>query len=71
MELIDTSIINVAVNEISGNLGATITETSWVISAYGIANVIVVPMAGWLSLQFGRKNYFTFSVVLFTISSAF
>ncbi|MEI6409923.1 MAG: DHA2 family efflux MFS transporter permease subunit [Bacteroidota bacterium] len=71
MELIDTSIINVAVNEISGNLGATITETSWVISAYGIANVIVVPMAGWLSLQFGRKNYFTFSVVLFTIASAF
>ncbi len=71
LELIDTSIINVAVNEISGNLGATITESSWVISAYGIANVIVVPMSGWLSKQFGRKNYFAFSVILFTVASAF
>jgi DHA2 family multidrug resistance protein len=71
LELIDTSIINVAVNQISGNLGATITESSWVISAYGIANVIVVPMAGWLALQFGRKNYFGASVILFTLASAF
>ena len=70
LELIDTSIINVAVNDISGNLGATITEASWVISAYGIANVIVVPMSGWLSLQFGRKNYFAASVIVFTIASA-
>ncbi len=71
MELIDTSIINVAINDISGNLGSTISESTWVISAYGIANVIVVPMAGWLSLQFGRKNYFAASVILFTIASAF
>lgn len=69
LELIDTSIINVAVNDISGNLGATITEASWVISAYGIANVIVVPMSGWLSSQFGRKNYFAGSVILFTVAS--
>ncbi|MBX9779022.1 MAG: DHA2 family efflux MFS transporter permease subunit [Chitinophagaceae bacterium] len=69
LELIDTSIINVAVNDISGNLGATITESSWVISAYGIANVIIVPMAGWLSLKFGRKNYFGASVIIFTLAS--
>lgn len=69
LELIDTSIVNVAITQLMGNLGATLSEVSWVIASYGIANVIVVPMAGWLSNQFGRRNYFAASVVLFTVAS--
>ena len=69
LELIDTSIVNVVTNEIMANLGATMSEVSWVISAYSIANVIVVPMAGWLSRTFGRRNYYVISVAIFTIAS--
>lgn len=69
LELIDTTIVNVATTTLAGNLGATFSEVSWVIAAYAIANVIVVPMSGWLSAQFGRKNYFAFSIALFTIAS--
>jgi DHA2 family multidrug resistance protein len=47
MELIDTSIVNVALADISGNLGATIEDTSWVITAYAIANVIIIPLTGF------------------------
>jgi DHA2 family multidrug resistance protein len=53
-----------------GNLGATLSEISWVIAAYSIANVIIVPMATWLSIKLGRKNYFGGSVILFTVASA-
>lgn len=69
LELIDTSIVNVAATQLMGNLGATLSEVSWVVAAYGIANVIVVPMSGWLSLKLGRRNYFGGSVVLFTLAS--
>ncbi|EHQ30392.1 DHA2 family efflux MFS transporter permease subunit [Mucilaginibacter paludis] len=69
MELIDTSIINVALNNISGNLGATLEDTSWVVTAYAIANVIVIPMTGFLSRYFGRKNYYLTSIIIFTIAS--
>ncbi len=69
LELIDTSIVNVALTQMMGNLSATLGEVSWVIASYAIANVIVVPMTGFLSEQFGRRNYFAFSVVLFTLSS--
>ena len=69
LELIDTSIVNVALTQMMGNLSATLAEVSWVIAAYAIANVIVVPMTGFLSEQFGRRNYFGFSVVLFTLAS--
>ncbi len=69
LELIDTSIVNVALNQMMGNLSATLSEVSWVIAAYAIANVIVVPMTGFLSEQFGRRNYFAGSVVLFTLAS--
>lgn len=71
MELIDTSIVNVATRQISGNLGATIEETAWVITAYAISNIIIIPLTGFLSNIFGRKVYFTASVVLFTIASFF
>lgn len=69
LEILDTTIVNVATTTLMGNLGATVGEISWVIAAYAIANIIVVPMAGWLSTQFGRKNYFAMSVALFTFSS--
>ncbi|MBP6731595.1 MAG: DHA2 family efflux MFS transporter permease subunit [Chitinophagales bacterium] len=69
MELIDTSIVNVALTNISGNLGATIEDASWVITAYAIANVIIIPMTGFLAQYFGRKNYYLSSIILFTFAS--
>jgi DHA2 family multidrug resistance protein len=69
LEIIDTTIVNVALNEMKGNLGATLNDVSWVITAYAIANVIIVPLTSWLSQQFGRKNYFAVSIIIFTVSS--
>ncbi len=69
LEIIDTTIVNVALNDMRGNLGATLNEISWVITAYSLANVIVVPMTSWLSQQFGRRNYFAASIILFTVCS--
>jgi DHA2 family multidrug resistance protein len=69
LELIDTSIVNVAIPHMMGNLGATIDEISWVSTGYIIANVIVIPMSGWLSAYFGRKRYLTWSIMLFVASS--
>lgn len=69
MELIDTSIINVALSQISGNLGATIEDASWAITAYAIANVIIIPLTGFLARYYGRKNYYITSIVIFTIAS--
>jgi DHA2 family multidrug resistance protein len=69
LEIIDTTIVNVAINDMRGNLGATLNEISWVITAYSLANVIIVPLTSWLSQQFGRRNYFAASVILFTVCS--
>ncbi|MEI7583977.1 DHA2 family efflux MFS transporter permease subunit [Runella sp.] len=69
MELIDTSIVNVGLYQMAGNLGVTIEDISWVITAYAIANVIVIPMTGFLQSYFGRKNYFIASIALFTFAS--
>ncbi|MGI4734039.1 MAG: DHA2 family efflux MFS transporter permease subunit [Janthinobacterium lividum] len=69
LELIDTSIVNVALTQMMGNLSATQQEVSWVIASYGIANVIVIPMTGFLAEQFGRRNYYLASVILFTLAS--
>ncbi|BAV06194.1 MFS transporter, DHA2 family, multidrug resistance protein [Filimonas lacunae] len=69
MELIDTSIVNVATRQIAGNLGATVEETAWVITAYAISNIIIIPLTGFLGDVFGRKNYFTASIILFTVAS--
>jgi MFS transporter, DHA2 family, multidrug resistance protein len=69
LEIIDTTIVNVAIKDMSGNLGATTTEIGWVITAYAIGNVIVIPMTSWLSQQFGRRNYFAASIMLFTLFS--
>jgi DHA2 family multidrug resistance protein len=69
MELLDTTIVNVALNQIAGSLGATIEDIAWVITSYAIANVIVIPMTGFLAEYFGRKNYYLASMVLFGIAS--
>src|ERR1041384_1543229 len=69
LEIIDTTIVNVSLNDMRGNLGATTTEIGWVITAYAIGNVIIIPMTAWLSQQFGRRNYFATSIILFTICS--
>lgn len=69
LEIIDTTIVNVALNDMRGSLGATLTDIAWVITAYAIANVIIIPMTSWLSKQFGRRNYFAASIIIFTVSS--
>jgi MFS transporter, DHA2 family, multidrug resistance protein len=69
LEIVDTTIVNVALNDMRGNLGATMSEVGWVVTAYAIGNVIIVPMTSWLSQQFGRRNYFAASIILFTVCS--
>src|SRR5689334_9440942 len=71
LELIDTSIVNVAIPHMMGNLGATLDEISWVSTGYIIANVIVIPMSGWLSSYFGRKRYLATSILMFVTASFF
>src|SRR5436305_4089549 len=71
IELIDTSIVNVALPQMMGNLGATLDQIAWVVTGYVVANVIVIPMTGWFASVFGRRNYFTGSLILFTIASFF
>lgn len=69
IELIDISIVNVGLTDVAGNLGVTIEDVAWVVTAYAIANVIVIPMTGFLQGYFGRKNYFIVSIALFTVAS--
>src|SRR5882757_4017782 len=69
LEIVDTTIVNVALNNMKGNLGASTSEVGWVITAYAIGNVIIVPMTSWLSQQFGRRNYFAASIIIFTVCS--
>lgn len=69
MEVLDTSIVNVALPDMMGNLGATIDEIGWVSTGYIISNVIILPLSGWLSGYFGRKRYLTYSIILFTAAS--
>lgn len=69
LEIVDTTIVNVSLSHMQGNLGATTSEIGWVITAYAIGNVIIIPMTSWLAAQFGRRNYFAASIILFTICS--
>ncbi len=69
LELIDTTIVNVAIPHIQGNLGATLEDIAWVVTGYAVANVIILPMSGWLGGRFGRKQYFLASIIVFTIAS--
>jgi DHA2 family multidrug resistance protein len=70
LEVIDTVIVNVALPDLRGNLGATLSEAGWVSTSYACANVVIIPLSAWLGQRFGRKNYFIFSLVGFTVASA-
>jgi MFS transporter, DHA2 family, multidrug resistance protein len=69
LEVIDTSIVNVALPDIRGNLGATLSEAGWVSTGYACANVVIIPLTAWLSDRFGKKRYFIFSLAGFTVAS--
>jgi MFS transporter, DHA2 family, multidrug resistance protein len=71
MEVLDTSIANVALPHIAGNLGASNDESTWVLTSYLVANAIVLPISGWLVELFGRKRLFMVCIALFTLGSAF
>src|SRR5689334_18339489 len=69
MEILDTSIANVALPHMAGNLGASNDESTWVLTSYLVSNAIVLPISGWLAGLFGRKRFFLLCLLLFTISS--
>jgi DHA2 family multidrug resistance protein len=69
MEVLDTSIANVALPHIAGSLGASTDEGTWVLTSYLVANAIVLPLGAWASSVMGRRNFFVFCIVVFTISS--
>src|SRR5215510_12738201 len=71
MQVIDSSIVNVALPDMMGNLGANLDEIAWVSTGYILASVIVIPLTGFLGDLFGRKRYFVGSIILFTLSSFF
>ena len=69
MEVLDTSVANVALPHIAGNLASTIDESTWVLTSYLVANAIVLPLAGWFSTLFGRKRFYMICVATFTLAS--
>lgn len=71
LEVLDTTIVNVALPQMAGNLGATTQEIGWVSTGYILSNVIVLPMTAWLASRFGRRKYLCASIVLFLIASFF
>jgi DHA2 family multidrug resistance protein len=70
LEVLDTSVANVALPHMAGNLAANTDEITWVLTSYLISNAIVLPMTGWLSIQFGRKRFLMTCVALFSLASA-
>ena len=69
MAIIDATIVNVALNDIAGNLGASIDEVAWVATGYILASVVVMPLNGWLTAYLGRKNFYAGCLAIFTIAS--
>jgi DHA2 family multidrug resistance protein len=69
MQTLDTTIVNVALPIIQGNLGATLDEGSWVVTGYIISAVIVIPLTPWLQIRFGRRQYYSTAIIGFTIAS--
>jgi DHA2 family multidrug resistance protein len=69
MEVLDTSIANVALPHIAGNLGASEDQATWVLTAYLVSNAVVLPMGGWAASVIGRKNFFMGCITVFTVSS--
>src|SRR6201987_2213529 len=71
MEVLDTSIANVALPHIAGNLSASADESTWVLTSYLVSNAIILPLSGWLSSVVGRKRFYMGCVAIFTVSSFF
>src|SRR6478736_7303302 len=71
MEVLDTSIANVALPHIAGDLGASSDESTWVLTSYLVSNAIILPVSGWFVGIFGRKNFFMMCIIIFTLSSLF
>src|SRR3984893_10617885 len=71
MEVLDTSIANVALPHLAGDLGASNDESTWVLTSYLVSNAIVLPISGWLASAFGRKRFFLLCITLFTLTSLF
>ena len=69
LEVLDTSVANVALPYIAGDLGASYDDSTWVLTSYLAANAIVLPVSGWLAEVIGRKRYFLLSLIVFTVSS--
>jgi len=69
LEIVDTTIVNVALPNIQGNFGIAIDLSAWIVTGYIIANVVVIPITPWLAARFGRRQYFFASIVIFTIAS--
>jgi DHA2 family multidrug resistance protein len=70
LEVLDTSIVNVALPHMQGTFSASVDEIAWVLTSYLVANGIMIPMTGWISSRFGRKRYFLTSVAVFVVASA-
>jgi hypothetical protein len=71
LEILDTTIVNVALPDIQGNVGASLDEGTFIVTGYIVANVVVIPLSPWLQQRFGRRQYFFASIVIFTIASNF
>lgn len=69
LEVIDVSIVNVALSDMQNAVGATLSEIGWVITGYAMANVIIIPLTAWLGDYFGKRRYFVFSLIGFTLAS--
>jgi len=69
LEIVDTSIVNVAIPSMMGNLGATLDEIGWVVTGYIISNAVVLPISGWLGVRFGRRRYYITCILLFVATS--
>ena len=69
MEILDTTVVNVSIPHMAGNLGATVEEGTWVVTSYLVSNAIILPMAGWLANRFGRRRILLTCVGGFTITS--
>lgn len=70
MEVIDVSIVNVALPSMQSSMGATLSQIGWVITGYAMANVVIIPLGAWLSDRFGQRQYFIFTLVAFIAASA-
>jgi DHA2 family multidrug resistance protein len=69
MEILDTTVVNVSVPHMAGNLGSTVDEGTWVVTSYLVSNAIILPMAGWLAVRFGRRRMLMWCVGGFTLTS--